>query len=352
MALHLAHFETCRDCSGRLAALLEGDRRLIRHLLAGGAGDGHRDEPEFDVMRFRSQQLVPPRNVTFVECRPNVAPARMQLPARLGQYELQSELARGGMGIVYRARHVALKRAVAVKVVSDCRAQQPSVLARFWREVELLGRVEHPSFVRATDAGECNDVAYLVMDLIEGESCSQLLRRHGRLSVPLAVDIARQVAGGLQYLHDVGLVHRDIKPSNLIYSNGVVRILDLGLSKALPPAPDDWQTSSEIVVGTADYIAPEQWRADRDLDIRADLYSLGCTLYALLTGAPPFQAEGLNHPLQKMHAHLEVLPRPLSGANFPPALAALVARLLAKRPADRFSQPIDVSQELERLSFT
>ncbi|MFO0925539.1 MAG: protein kinase [Gemmataceae bacterium] len=271
-------------------------------------------------------------------------------PFDFGQYHLTDVLGRGGMGIVYRGVHTRLKKPVAIKFLSPDRIADGRTLARFVREMEAVGRLDHPNLVRATDAGERDGVHFLVMELIDGVDLYRLVRLGGLLSVADACEAARQAALGLQYAHENGLVHRDIKPSNLLASTrGEVKVLDLGLARLHQPgAASEELTDSGQVMGTADYMAPEQWESSHEVDIRADLYSLGCTLFYLLAGRPPYAAPQYRSHTQKMAAHLTAAV-PSVQAVCPPVpadLARVVARLLAKRPADRYATPQEAAAAL------
>jgi eukaryotic-like serine/threonine-protein kinase len=274
---------------------------------------------------------------------------RLSQPFQLGQYRIGERIGRGGMGAVYRAEHIRLKKSVAVKILSTDPIRDRRSAARFQLEMEVVGKLDHPNIVRATDAGEASGVHFLVMELIEGTNLAHLLLRHGPLSVPDACELVRQAAIGLQHAHEHGLVHRDVKPSNLMLSNaGVVKLLDLGLAllrSSGPSAPD--LTGVGEVMGTAEYMAPEQWAETHSVDIRADIYSLGCTLYALLTGDPPFTGSGRSF-LRMMSAHQQSPVPPITDvrSDLPPALCAFIGRLLAKAPDDRPATPGEVAAEL------
>ncbi|MBI2479966.1 MAG: serine/threonine protein kinase [Planctomycetia bacterium] len=206
----------------------------------------------------------------------------------LREYQLLERLGRGGMGTVYKALHTRLKRVVAVKVLPADRLNDPAAVARFQREMEAVGKLDHPNIVRATDAGEVDGIHFLVMEYVLGLDVSDLVRRAGPLPIAEACEIARQAAVGLQNAHEHGLVHRDIKPSNLMLTaDGQIKILDLGLARLHDSQQGDLTSASQMM-GTIDYMAPEQTSASRDVDIRADIFSLGATLYKLLCGqAPP-----------------------------------------------------------------
>ncbi|HKB06343.1 MAG TPA: serine/threonine-protein kinase, partial [Gemmataceae bacterium] len=266
-------------------------------------------------------------------------------PRRVGQYEVLEKLGSGGMGAVYKARHVELGKVVALKVLPADQVDEVRV-GRFKNEVRAIGRLDHPHIVAARDAGEFSGVHYLVMDLVDGEDLGRVVERHGRLPIPDACEAIRQAADGLQHAFERGLVHRDIKPSNLMLNrDGRVQVLDLGLARSFRDRPAETLTADGMVLGTADYLAPEQWEHAHSADIRADIYSLGCTLYHFLAGAPPFAGGRFGSILQKLRGHVDTPPPPVTGLRpeVPAGLAAVVDRMLAKDPAGRFGTPAEVS---------
>jgi hypothetical protein len=252
------------------------------------------------------------------------------------------------MGVVYRARHLWLDKEFALKVLSRHAAEHAGALARFSRERRLTGRLDHPNLIQATDAGEVEGVPFLVMELLQGED---LGRRTARQLLPLpdACETLRQAAVGLHHAHEKGLVHRDIKPSNLFLTTaGAIKVLDLGLARHGEPVTGTGLTESGVFMGTPDYAAPEQIQDSRTADARADLYALGCTLYCLLTGSAPFD-DG-KHPTlaSKWQAHQTETPADvrLRQPGVPAGLAAIVARLLAKRPEERLATAGDLAEAL------
>lgn len=275
-------------------------------------------------------------------------------PRSLGQYELFEQIGRGGMGTVWRALHTRLKRPVAVKLLAPSRMRDAQAVARFQREMEAVGRLDHPNLVRAYDAGEIEGQHYLAMELLDGLDLAKAVRTHGPMPIPEACEAIRQAATGLQHAHEHGLVHRDIKPSNLMLTTtGVVKLLDLGLARWLDPvAGDVAATNSGQVVGTGDFMAPEQAEDTRNADARSDVYSLGCTLYFLLVGRAPFADSQHNTFVKKLLAHAQKPIPPIRSLrpSVPEPLSAVLERMLEKSPADRFQTAAEVAKALESFA--
>jgi len=278
------------------------------------------------------------------------APAPKSLPfTNHPRYEIRELLGAGGMGAVYRARHKLMDREVALKVVKAQLVEKPGTVERFRREAQAAARLSHPNIVTAFDAEQVRDAHFLVMEFVPGKSLAQVIQERGRLPVALACEYVRQVALGLQHAYEQGMVHRDIKPANLMVTNGGrVKILDFGLARLASELPGGAATQEGYVLGTPDYIAPEQAEDSRQADIRADIYSLGCTLYHLLTGRPPFPTGTF---LQKIKAHQTQIPRPLMElrSDVPAGLGAVVERMMAKDPIQRYQTPTEVAQALAQL---
>ena len=325
------HVAGCDACCAALAAL--GDGRL--------AG----------LARQAAVGLTPTREVDVS----GVPPELTDHPV----YRVLGELGAGGMGVVYRAEHRVMGRVVALKVVARRYTASPAAAERFRREVRAAAQLGHPNIVTAHDAGEAHGLHFLVMEFIEGVSLDRLVRRKGPLPVATACQCVRQAAHGLQHAHDRGMVHRDIKPHNLMVTRkGQVKVLDFGLARvaaeADPPAepggtprPERTVTSPSLLLGTPDYLAPEQARNAHAVDTRADIDALGCVLYFLLTGRPPFAGSGT--ALEKMLAHVQDEPADVRTLrpDVPEELAAILRRMMAKDPAGRFATAAEVAAVLK-----
>jgi eukaryotic-like serine/threonine-protein kinase len=261
-----------------------------------------------------------------------------------GRYALGARVGVGGMGQVYRARDRVLERTVAVNVLSAGSTDDLELVARFGREARAAAALNHPNIVAVFDSGVDGDLQYLVMEYVEGQSLAGLLRRERPLGPRRVAEAGRQVCQALAAAHAAGLVHRDITPANvLVDPAGLVKVADFGIAKLAPATT----MTGDKVLGTAAYLAPEQAQG-RPVDGRSDLYSLGCVLYALLTGAPPFAGDS---PVAMAARHVTEQPTPPSHHNprVGPALEAVVLTALAKAPADRYQSAAAMAQDLERI---
>ncbi len=269
----------------------------------------------------------------------------------LDNYVLLDRLGQGGMGTVYKARHTTLHRTMAIKTLAKRLMADQASAARFEREMEAIGALSHPHIVRAAHAGQMRGTLFLVMEYVEGRDLNEVSRRCGPLRTPDACELVRQAALGLQHIHDHGLVHRDIKPSNLILTTqGAVKVLDLGLaSLRRRESGEDRLTATGQAIGTVDYMAPEQIEDSHRIDIRADIYSLGCTLYKLLAARPPFSAEDYPEVFNRLIARLDQPAPPITTyrEHLPSELVAVVHRMLSRDPTDRFMEPVEVARVME-----
>lgn len=255
----------------------------------------------------------------------------------LGKYLILEPLGTGGMGSVYRARHTRLGNDVALKVVARRALRRPNALARFDREARVASQLQHPNIVRTFDYDGQDEAAYLVMELMKGESLESLVQRKGPLDYPEAVEYLRQAALGLAYAHEHGCIHRDVKPSNLMKDHlGVIKVLDFGLVRI----EDDDSTltihDDTKLLGTVDYVAPEQAIDSSKVDGRADIYALGCTFYFFLVGHAPFR-EGT--PMERLLKHKLEEPKSLRELrpDIPPEVYRLWKKMTRKRPHDRYA---------------
>jgi WD40 repeat protein/serine/threonine protein kinase len=289
----------------------------------------------------------------------------------LGSYVLLEKLGEGGMGAVFKARNWKLGHIVALKVIRKERLDNEAMIRRFRREIQAAGQLWHPNIVRAFDADEVNGTHFFVMEYVEGRDLARVVKERGPLPVTEACEYIRQAALGLQHAFERGLVHRDIKPSNLLLTRqsrdregavsaplpvgrgsdaGVVKLLDMGLARFErgDVEPSTALTQVGTIMGTPDYIAPEQARDSHTADIRADLYSLGCTLYFLLTGRVPFPRGNVTEKLLK---HQMDTPTPVRQLrpDAPPHVEALIEKLMAKRPEERYQTPAELAAALESL---
>jgi WD40 repeat protein/tRNA A-37 threonylcarbamoyl transferase component Bud32 len=290
-------------------------------------------------------------------------------PPALPDYQILEEIGRGGMGIVYRARQISRDRVVALKVIRRERLSHPEVLRRFRREVQAAARLSHPNVVRVYDADQAGDTHFLSMEYVPGITLQRLVEQFGRLPVAQACDYVRQAALGLQHAHEQALVHRDIKPANLMvaatdpgqpgaraYRGAVVKVLDMGVARINQLSGNQEELLSTLtqdgaVLGTPDYIAPEQLENAHEADVRADLYSLGCTFHYLLTGQVPFPGGTLIQKLDKQR-WATAAPVDQVRPEVPAGVAGVVRRLMAKRPEDRYQTPAELVAALDHLART
>jgi WD40 repeat protein len=315
------------------------------------------------------QEGVPDKRATLItDFSPSGTTSRPVIPG----YQIIRELGRGGMGVVYEALQLSLKRQVALKVVHSAKDEGPEVQRRFQRETRAAALLTHPNIVTVYDAGLTSDYYYLAMQFIDGVDLERLVERNGPLAIEEACSYIRQAALGLQHASEQGLVHRDIKPANLIVTQGeagklpnwvvehgsgegkgarekVVKILDLGLARlnltGKRGGSESSLTQEGMIMGTPDYIAPEQLEDSHSVDVRADLFSLGCSFYFLLTGNVPFPGRS---SLEKLDRLRWGRPRPLERLrrDVPTDIAAIVRKLMAKDPKERYQTPAELAAAL------
>lgn len=308
--------------------------------------------------------------------------ARKSFDLVLGPYRLLELIGEGGMGQVFKALHQRLNRVVALKVIRPERlSKDPELVRRFRREAQAAAQLSHPNIVIVYDADQIDNTHFIAMEYVDGVDLSKVVRESGPLPVTQACDYVRQAALGLQHAFEHDLVHRDVKPSNLllsfprasrfappapegrditsvaniseIRSGGIIKILDMGLVRLVQPPGSEkdtsFQTQLGTVMGTPDYIAPEQARNPSGVDIRADLYSLGCTLYFLLTGRAPFEEGSM---VEKLLMHQMDEPKPVEQLRpgLPEPVVRVVKKLMSKRPDDRYQTPLEAAEALAQAT--
>ncbi|MGY5883087.1 Stk1 family PASTA domain-containing Ser/Thr kinase [Modestobacter lacusdianchii] len=275
----------------------------------------------------------------------------MTTPSVLGErYEIGGVLGRGGMAEVHRGRDLRLGREVAVKVLRQDLARDPSSQVRFRREAQAAASLNHPAIVAVYDTGEDRTPAgatpYIVMEYVEGETLRDVLRSEGRLSPERAMSLTADICAALDFSHRNGIVHRDVKPGNvMITPQGTVKVMDFGIARAVSDSAAT-MTSTAAVIGTAQYLSPEQARGE-GVDARSDVYSAGCLLYELVTGTPPFTGDS---PVAVAYQHVREDPRTPSSINpaIPPELDAILLKAMSKNPANRYQSAADMRADLLR----
>ena len=354
------HLEGCGDCQSTVVMLGEQSDTFIQQLRLPAVPDSLETE---DACQAAVERLAAGAAETRSGATAALPPSEIE---QVGPYHIRGQLGVGGMGTVFEAVHTKLKRSVALKLLPASRWANPEAVARFEREMEVIGQLDHPNIVRASDAGEENGMHYLVMEHVDGLDLSRVASRVGTLTIADACEVARQAAIGLQYAHENHLVHRDIKPSNLMlaasgqrsaasgqqgHRAATVKILDLGLALLgdSHAGQENELTTVGQLMGTLDYMAPEQGMDSHDVDARADIYSLGATLYKLLTGSAPFATPQYDTLLKKVTAlaNKPVTPIKQVRSDIPEGLAAVIDRMLSKDAADRFDTPEEVMAALE-----
>jgi serine/threonine protein kinase len=328
------HAATCLTCGQALEGIDREIASLTPVVQHCAVEDPYQAEPECRQAIELLERLGVEPNGVFAST------PLAEVPQQVREYQLLEKLGAGGMGEVFKAFHTQLERIVALKTLPPTRLNTPQAVSRFRREIRAAGSLDHPCIVRATDAGDVDGVHFLVMDYVEGLNLSQLVHRFGPLSVADSCELIRQAASGLEHAHVQGLVHRDIKPSNLMLSvSGQLKILDFGLARwQMDALADDGLTASGQIMGTLEYMAPEQFDDPHRVDSRADIYSLGCVLFFVLTGQPPFPRASYDSTYRLMAAHAaQPLPSVLKfRPDLPMPIVRLVERMLAKAAADRY----------------
>ena len=270
------------------------------------------------------------------------------------RYEILSAIASGGMGVVYRGRHILMDKIVAIKMLNAAFSNEPNAYARFQNEAKIACQLSHQNIVTVHDFGIVNEKMYLVMDFVEGKTLANVLDDETFLPSSRVTNMALQICDALQYAHEQGLIHRDLKAENIMIlpakdGSDLVKILDFGLAKFLGEGKQQQLSASGFMMGTAYYMSPEQCRGKK-ADVRSEIYSLACVLYEALTGVPPLVGENVLETVQK---HIDETPAPVSQLRpeleIPPAMEAIVSRGLSKDPEARFQSAAELKIALEKL---
>jgi len=302
---------------------------------------GFNDEPA-----RLAAELVAEGRITRYQC--DVLLGKYTGPLQLGNYLVLGPIGQGGMGRVYKARHRRMQRLVAIKMISPRAASSGDVTRRFMREARASARLNHPHIVRAFDVDVADGATYFAMEFVDGVDLATLVKRRGPLPVEKVVDLMTQAGEGLQYAHAQGIVHRDIKPSNLLVDTaGTLKILDMGLARFDEASAGPLTVTGEVV-GTADYMSPEQAETPRSVDHRSDIYSLGCTMYLLLTGQPMYAGQTI---MEKLMSHKSAPIPSLRDMrrDVLRRLDQLFQEMVAKKPDDRPQTMSDVVSRMRRI---
>jgi len=297
--------------------------------------------------RALAERLVRERTLTPYQARRLLGNRHRGL--LIGRYVILDRIGAGSMGRVYKAHHIMMDRVVALKVIAPEIASNERAVARFQREMKLVGRLDHLNVVRAFDADQANGMLYIVMEFVPGASLGERLKRRGPIPAPEMIDYAAQAALGLAHAHERGMVHRDVKPSNLLLTEDRrIKVLDLGLGVLMEP--DDaatFATADGIAVGTVDYMSPEQ-ALGREVDGRSDQFSLGCAMYHLMTGKLAFPGDS---PIDRLGRRINSPPRPITELvpDFPVSAARVLEKLMAPKPRDRFESATEAAEALQSL---
>ena len=349
------HLQQCPSCEDTLLSLERDSDTLIQRLRTERSpsqmDDPEIDDPVLEAAFRRSRAIVPTESGSFSSDR-----SPHPTPASIGAYQLVRPIGSGGMGTVYLAKHRDLGKRVALKLVPTRLHMGDQRSERFLREIRAAGQLDHPQVASATDAGCEGCFHFLVMEYIDGMDLSRIVRAQGPMAIADACELMRLTALGLAYAHGEGIVHRDIKPSNVMLGvDGQVKILDFGLARL-----NGWDESSfELttvgqLMGTLDYMSPEQADRPESVDYRADLYSLGATLFRLLSGRPPLAATPNLSPLAKLRLLVDHRPPRIDSLrpDVPPQLVDLIDQMLRRAPDQRPPSASHVAERLQPFAQT
>ena len=349
-----SHIDVCPACEETVAILDDATDSLLRELRTGARQELDAPSANEPALQMAMAEL---EQVNVAQLASEQFPDHQHsgdTPLKLRDYELIEPLGFGGMGTVYRARHARLERMVALKLLPARRMQDPSAVTRFQREMRAIGQLDHSSIVRATDAGEVDGHHFLAMELVDGADLGRIVRRTGPIDVANACELIRLAAIGMQYAHDRLIIHRDLKPSNLMLTgDGKLKILDLGLALlASQNGTVDELTTVGQLMGTLDYMAPEQFGDCHAVDHRVDVYSLAATLYKLLSGRAPYSGDDFRTPLQKLKGIATSDPLPIRDLlpSLDLGLASLIHHALHRNPNERIAAASVLAEQLKKYT--
>ncbi len=267
----------------------------------------------------------------------------------LGNYKILSKIGQGAMGIVFKAEHVLMERPAAVKVLFEYLTLNKNMVKRFVREAKAGSTLNHPNLVQVFDVGEAEGTYYIAMEFVDGTALGEYLTQHGPMPLPKAYDVFLQMASVLQYAAEKKLVHRDIKPENIILSkDGVAKLIDMGTAKSLQESGLSELTKTGMGIGTINFMSPEQIFDAKNVDHRADIYSMGATFYFILTTKLPFQAKSPKEFLAKVNAE-KIEPPKKHNPAVPDSLCRIIEKMMAKQPKDRYQTPKEMVTDLEAI---
>ncbi|MEN6424414.1 MAG: protein kinase [Phycisphaerales bacterium] len=315
-------------------------------------GRGAREDMVAGLESGADDYIVKPVDLAILRSRLTAAVRIVQAvppPRQIPGYELLGRLGAGAMATVYKARQVSLDRVVAVKILPKNSSQKPEFVQRFYAEGRAAAKLNHPNIVAALDVGRHGDTHYFVMEYVEGHTVYEHLVKEGPYSEAEALAIGIQVAAALEHAHHAGLVHRDVKPKNiLITKTGVAKLADMGLARAVSDR-EAAETEAGRAFGTPYYISPEQIRADMDIDYRADIYSLGATLYHMVTGKAPFEGPDVAAVLRK-HLREPLVPPDHINPALTTGMSEVIELCMAKNPAKRYATTTDLIEDLQAVA--
>jgi len=315
-------------------------------------GRGTREDMVAGLESGADDYIVKPVDMAILRSRLTAAVRIVQAvppPRQIPGYELLGRLGAGAMATVYKARQISLDRVVAVKILPKKFSQMPEFVERFYAEGRAAAKLNHPNIVAALDVGRHADTHYFVMEYVEGHTVYERLVKEGRYTEADALAIGIQIATALDHAHHAGLIHRDVKPKNILITKaGVAKLADMGLARAVSDR-EAAEAEAGKAFGTPYYISPEQIRADRDIDCRADIYGLGATLYHMVTGKAPFEGPDVATVLRK-HLRQPLVPPDHVNPDLTNGISEIIELCMAKDPAKRYATAADLIEDLQAVA--